>query len=121
MKLSLEARNHAGVMIVHSHGRIVYRDEAAAFSQVVGEMLQHHGRVIVDLGEVHSIDSAGIGEMVLLHTSANAKNADLKWANPSPVVQRLLSLTHLDSFLEIHSSLGEAMEALKDREVCADC
>ena len=35
LKLSLETRNHGDVFIVHCHGRIVYRDEAAALAQVV--------------------------------------------------------------------------------------
>jgi hypothetical protein len=39
LKLSVEARNHGDVVIVHCQGRIVYRDEAAALSRVVGEVL----------------------------------------------------------------------------------
>ena len=35
LKLSMEARNHGDVIIVHCEGRIVYRDEAAALSRVV--------------------------------------------------------------------------------------
>src|SRR5579864_898052 len=40
LKLSLETRNHGGVIIVHCQGRIVYRDEAAALSRMVGEILK---------------------------------------------------------------------------------
>ena len=36
LKLSLETRNRGDVIIVHCQGRIVYRDEAAALSRVVG-------------------------------------------------------------------------------------
>ena len=39
LKLSLETRNFGDVIIVHCQGRIVYRDEAAALSRVVGEVL----------------------------------------------------------------------------------
>ena len=39
LKLSLETRNFGDVVIVHCQGRIVYRDEAAALSRVVGEVL----------------------------------------------------------------------------------
>src|ERR1700692_918279 len=64
LKLSLETRNRGDVMIVHCQGRIVYRDEAASLSHVVGEVLHHGGKVVLDLGGVTSIDSAGIGELV---------------------------------------------------------
>src|SRR6202034_2696595 len=99
LKLSLETRNRGDVMIVHCQGRIVYRDEAAALSRLVSEILQNGGKVILDLTGVSSIDSAGIGELAFLHTWARSQNADLKCAGPSPFVRDLLDLTNLDSVL----------------------
>ena len=49
LKLSLETRNHGDVIIVHCQGRIVYRDEAAALSRLVGEVLQHTSKLVLDL------------------------------------------------------------------------
>lgn len=121
MKLSLETRNRGGVMIVHCQGRIVYRDEAAALSRLVGEILENGGKVVLDLGGVSSIDSAGIGELAFLHTWAQSQKADLKCASPSPLVRELLDLTNLDSVLEIHPSVGDALAAFQTGEVCADC
>ncbi|MGA2647646.1 MAG: STAS domain-containing protein [Candidatus Sulfotelmatobacter sp.] len=121
MKLSLETRQRGDVVIVYCQGRIVYRHEAAALSRLVGEVLQNREKVILDLSGVSSIDSAGIGELVLLHTRAQAKNADLKCASPSPFVRDLLDLTHLNSFFEVHPSLDEALAAFQPGEVCADC
>ncbi len=121
MKLSMETRYRGDVMIVRCQGRIVYRDEAAALSRVVGEVLESSGKVVLDLSGVSSIDSAGIGELVLLHTWARSKSADLKCASPSPLVRDLLDLTNMDSVLDIHPSLGEALAAFQPGEVCADC
>lgn len=121
LKLSLETRQCGDVLIVYCQGRIVYREEAAALSHLVGEVLQNQGKVLLDLSGVNSIDSAGIGELVLLHTSAQAKNADLKCASPSPLVRELLDLTHLNSFFEVYPNLEEALAAFQPREVCADC
>ena len=121
MKLTLEARNCGDVMIVHCQGRIVYRDEAAALSHLVGEVLDNGGKVVLDLSGVSSIDSAGIGELVFLHTSAQSQNADLKYASPSLLVRELLDLTNLDSILEIHPSVCEALAAFQPAEACADC
>ena len=121
MKLSLETRNRGDVMIVHCQGRIVYRDEAAALSRLVGEILETGGKVVLDLSGVKSIDSAGIGELVFLHTWARSRNADLKCASPTPLVRELLDLTNLNSVLEIHPSVCEALAAFQPGEVCADC
>jgi anti-sigma B factor antagonist len=121
LKLSLETRHRGDVVIVYCQGRIVYRDEATSLSSLVGEVLKNSGKVVLDLSGVSSIDSAGIGELVLLHTWAQAKNADLRCASPSPFVRDLLGLTRLDSFFEIHPSLHEALAAFQSKEVCADC
>jgi len=121
LKLSLETRNRGDVMIVHCQGRIVYRDEAAALARVVAEILEDSGKVVLDLSGVTSMDSAGIGELAFLHASARAQNADLKCANPSPLVRELLHLTNLNSVLEIHPSVHEALAAFQSAEACADC
>jgi anti-anti-sigma factor len=121
LKLSLETRNRGDVMIVHCQGRIVYRDEAAALSRLVGEVLQSGGKVVLDLSGVSSIDSAGIGELVFLHTWAQSQNADLKCAGPSRFVRDLLDLTNLDSVLEIHPGVHEAVAAFEPAAACADC
>jgi anti-anti-sigma factor len=121
LKLSLETRNCSDVMIVYCQGRVVYRDEAAALSRLVSEVLQNGGKVVLDLSGVSSIDSAGIGELAFLHTWARSQNADLKCAGPTPFVRDLLDLTNLDSVLEIYPSLCEALAAFQPGEVCADC
>lgn len=121
MKLSLETRNRGDVMVVHCQGRIVYRDEAAALSRLVGDVLKNSDKVVLDLSGVSSMDSAGIGELALLQTWAQSKNADLKCAGPNPLVRSLLDLTNLDSVLEIHPTLHEALAAFQPGEVCADC
>jgi anti-sigma B factor antagonist len=121
LKLSLETRNRGDVMIVHCQGRIVYRDEAAALSRLVGEILENRGKVVLDLSGVSSIDSAGIGELVFLHTWARSQNTDLKYASPRPLVRDLLHLTNLNSVLDIYPNLCEALAAFQPGEVCADC
>jgi anti-sigma B factor antagonist len=121
LKLSLETRNHGDVVIVHGQGRIVYRDEAAALSRVVGEVLQEKSKVVLDLGGVSVMDSAGIGELALLETWAQERNAELKCAGANLAVRTLLELTNLDSVLETYPTVDAALDAFREEEVCADC
>jgi anti-sigma B factor antagonist len=121
LKLSLESRNQGDVIIVHCHGRIVYRDEAAALSRVVGEAMQQGSRIVLDLRGVSSMDSAGIGELALLQTLAQEKNAELKCAGPNEFVMTVLELTNLDSVLDVHPSVEAAMESFTEMRMCADC
>jgi anti-sigma B factor antagonist len=126
LKLSLETRNRGDVFIVHCQGRIVYRDEAAVLARVVGEVLQQAKKLVLDLSGVTSIDSAGIGELALLQTCAQGRNGNLKCAGASPLVSELLSLTNLDSVLEIYPTVDAALESIREEQVgeeqvCADC
>jgi anti-sigma B factor antagonist len=121
LKLSLETRNRGDVIIVHCHGRIVYREEAAALSRVVGQVLQHARKLVLDLSGVSSMDSAGIGELALMQTWADGQNASLKCAGPNTLVRNLLDLTNLDSVVEVHPSLDAALESFHEEQVCADC
>ena len=121
LKLSVQARSRGDVIIVHCQGRIVYRDEAAALSRVVGEVLHGGSKLVLDLSGVTSIDSAGIGELALLQTWAQERNADLKCAGANELVRTLLDLTNLNSVLEVHSTLDGALESFRHERVCADC
>jgi anti-sigma B factor antagonist len=114
LKLNLEKRNRGNVAIVHCHGRIVYRDEAAAFSRFLAEILPHAKKLVLDLSEVTALDSAGIGELVLAQNRAQDGNVSLKFASPNTLVRSLLDLTNLDSVLDVYSSLDEALESLRE-------
>jgi len=121
LKLSLETRNRGDVIVVHCQGRIVYRDEAAALSRVVGEVLHENSKLVLDLSGVSAMDSAGIGELALVQNWAQERKADLKVAVANNTVRALLDLTNLDSVLEVHPTLESALEAFREEEVCADC
>jgi anti-sigma B factor antagonist len=119
LKLSVEARNHGDVVIVHCHGRIVYRDEAAALSRVVNELLHKGTKLVLDLGGVSAMDSAGIGELALLQTWAQERSAEFKCAGASTVVRTLLGITNLDSVLDVYDSVDEALDSFREQGVGA--
>ena len=121
MKLSLEMRNRGDVLIVHCEGRIVYRDEAAAVSRLVEEVLRNGSKLVLDLSGVASMDSAGIGELALLQTWAQDRGAEFKCAGANETIRELLDLTNLNSVIEVHSTLESALEAFREEQIWVDC
>ena len=109
------------MIIVHCQGRIVYRDEATALSRLVGEILKKGSKVVLELSGVNSLDSAGIGELALLQTWAQERDAELKCAGANAIVRTLLDLTNLDSVMEVHPTLEAAVQSFSDERVYADC
>lgn len=121
LKLSLETRNRGDVIIVHCQGRIVYRDEATALSNLVGDLLDQTSKLVLDFSGVSSMDSAGIGELALLQTWAQNRNVSLKCAGANSLVRRLLDLTNLDTVLDVHPTIESALVAFREEQVMADC
>ena len=75
--------------------------------------------MVVDLGEVKVVDSAGLGELVLLHMWAEAAGYGLKFASPSKSVRQLIELTNLVSVFDVYPSVADAMAAMYPEEVCS--
>ncbi|HZR57447.1 MAG TPA: STAS domain-containing protein [Terriglobales bacterium] len=111
MKLNVTIRAQNDVVVVYCKGRIVYRDEATALSDRIAQLLPDARKLILDLSCVEMIDSAGLGELVVLYIWAQAKGSSIKLAAPDKRVRHLLELTNLASVFPIHSTLDEAMHS----------
>jgi anti-sigma B factor antagonist len=111
LELILESRQAGDVMIVHCQGRMVYREEAVAVSRAVGEALQDSREVILDLGGVQNVDSAGLGELVVAHVSAEEQGKTVKVVGANRAVSELLELTNLSYVFEVYPNLAAALDS----------
>jgi anti-sigma B factor antagonist len=109
LKLDLETRAIDEVTVLYCRGRFTYRDEATAFSQKIAGLLPQARQVVVDLSGLESIDSAGLGELVVVHMWIRASGCALKLAGANARIQQLLELTNLLSVFDVHPSLDDAL------------
>jgi len=117
LKLTLET-GHPGIAVVlHCQGRIIFHREASALSTIVTEVLPSARRMVVDLAGVDSVDSGGLGELVLTHMWAEAAGYTLKFACPKKSVRHLFETTNLVSVFDVYTSVPEAMEAMLPEEI----
>ncbi len=84
------------------HGRIVLGVEAETLRCIATSRTER--RIVIDLQHVYGMDAAGLGLLVALHCWARQHAVWLNVTRPSPCVQRLVSLTGLDSVLDIERS-----------------
>lgn len=117
LKLTLEAEHPGGAVVLHCQGRIIFHREASALSTIVTEVLPSARRMVVDLAGVDSVDSGGLGELVLAHMWAEAAGYTLKFACPKKSVRHLFEVTNLLSVFDVYASVPEAMEAMYPEEV----
>jgi anti-sigma B factor antagonist len=117
LKLTLEAGHSGSAVVLHCQGRIIFRSEARALSTIVAEVLPSARRMVVDLAGVDSVDSSGLGELVLTHMWAEAAGYTLKFASLKKSVRHLFETTNLVSILDVYASVPEAMAAMVREEV----
>jgi anti-sigma B factor antagonist len=117
LRLTLEAGHFGSAVVLHCQGRTIFRDEAQALSTIVAEVLPAARRMVVDLAGIDSVDSGGLGELVLTQMWAEAAGYTLKFASPRKSVRHLFEITNLVSVFDVHASVPEAMAAMVQEEI----
>jgi anti-anti-sigma factor len=83
------------------HGRVLV-ENVGKFKELVRPLISNHRRIVVDLAAVDFIDSAGLGGLVALKSSAIAAGSCiLEFANFSPQLKELLQTTLLSQYLGV--------------------
>jgi anti-anti-sigma factor len=95
---------------------MIFRTEARTLSTIVADALPSARRMVVDLAGIDSVDSGGLGELVLTHLWAEAAGYVLKFASPTKSVRHLFEVTNLVSVFDVYGSVPEAMEAMIQEE-----
>ncbi len=111
MQMRLESRPVGEVFVFQCQGRIVSGNEVFTLHSQVGDAIQKHGEVVLQLDRVEFLDSSGLGALVRLMQAARAKAGDLKLCGVPPKVRKILELTNLLKQFEVYESLEEAITA----------
>ena len=111
MPLSLQSRQVGGITVVACSGRIVDGPEAAVLQQQLNDLLPERRYIVLDLAEVNSIDSSGLGLLVRLLTRVQSVHGDLKLCGVQSNIGELLRVTRLGTIFESHDTNAEAVAA----------
>ena len=111
MALHMDTKETDGVTVVTLTGRITLGDESNHLRNEVKELLeQGKKKLVLDLGDVSYIDSAGLGTLVAAYTSARNRGAEIRLANITKKFDELLNITKLLTVFPVYSSVGEAVK-----------
>ena len=108
MKVSV--RQKGGVTILEPKGKITIGAGDIALRDSVVEALEAGARhILLDLGEVSTIDSSGIGEMVSAYTTVTNRGGGLALLNLPPKVSDILQITQLITVFNVFDDEDEAV------------
>ena len=100
-------------------GGLTLGPQLTRFSKAVLELL--HSRclsgLILDVGGIREIDSAGLGELVILYTASSEGGSHLCLVGPNQRVLRLLEMTRLEGLLPHFADEPSALDWLRGRVI----
>jgi anti-sigma B factor antagonist len=102
-------------ILVHLTGRLTLGPQLGPFGRQVAAAIasRRPTAVLLDVGKVEEVDSSGLGELVVLYTTAGQHQCRLCLIGPSPRVLRLLETTKLSGLLPHFDSRAEALRHLR--------
>ena len=108
--MKVSERRIDGVVIVDLKGKLTLGTGDVQLRQVIRDMLDRGEKsIVLNLGDVGYMDSAGVGELVASFTTAQAQGADLKLLNLTSKVRDLLQFTQLISVFDSYTDEQEAV------------
>lgn len=114
MTIKTKIREVGDVRIVDLSGRITLGDGTKSLRETVQGLLgEGQKRILLNMGEVAYIDSAGIGELVASLLSARNRGGELKLLKLTRKVHDAVQITKLYTVFEISDDEGAAIRSFK--------
>jgi anti-sigma B factor antagonist len=113
MRLSLKTRITDHVVIIRCEGRITSGDELRKLHGELEDAVLARKRVVLHLGDVSFIDSAGLGLVVRLFSRLRNDGGGLRLCELSPIVLKALQVTNLHAVIPIHETEQQAVSAFE--------
>jgi len=103
-------RRDESVVIIDLKGKLTLGAGDVQLRQVIRDVLDRSEKsILLNLGGVGYMDSAGVGELVASFTTAQAQGADLKLLNLTAKIRDLLQFTQLISVFDSYDDEKEAV------------
>ena len=110
----METGKAGDVIIFRCRGPIVFGEEASELHVLVRAALAETGKVVLALGGVTYLDSAGIGTLFGIYTSSITHRGRLRLACLTPRVRQTLEMSKLLDLVEVSESEEDALRALAE-------
>lgn len=111
--MHISERMVGDVMIVDVSGKVTLGDGGdAMLKDKMGSLVQQgNKKVLLNLGEVSYVDSAGLGAIVQAYATLNKIGGTLKVLNATKRIKDLLSITKLLTIFDTFDNEAEAVKS----------
>jgi anti-sigma B factor antagonist len=110
--MQIEERTVGSVIILDAKGKLTLGDGDVLLKDKIHSLVQQgHKQVVLNLGDVPYVDSAGIGEIVGSYTTLSRVGGTLRLLNLTKRIHDLLAITKLLTVFETFTSEDEAVRS----------
>ena len=110
--MQIEERKVGNVIILDAKGKLTLGDGDVLLKDKIHSLVQQgHKNIVLNLGEVPYVDSAGIGEIVGSYTTLSRAGGSLRLLNLTKRIHDLLTITKLLTVFETFTSEDEAVRS----------
>ena len=112
MSLRGTNREVGEIGVIDFSGAITLGDGTATLRRMVRELVQKgYRKILLNLGEVDYIDSAGLGELVSAHATVRNARGDMKLLQPNKHVRDLIQITRLFTVFDVQPNEAAAIRS----------
>jgi anti-sigma B factor antagonist len=112
--MKITNREENGVTIIEPKGKITIGEgDLILRDEITKNLSEEKKKLVLDLGGVSYMDSAGVGELVSVYTSVKNRGGELKLANLTKKIKDLLTITQLMTIFDTYDSVGDAVGSFK--------
>jgi anti-sigma B factor antagonist len=112
VSLSLTQRRVGDVTVITCSGRIVAGDESTSLQSALDELIPFSPHILLHLGAVDFIDSAGLGLLARYLTRVQNARGTLKVCAVSPKIDDVLRITRLKAVFQPYETEADSITAL---------
>lgn len=110
MPLDIQVRESKDVTILDLKGKIILGQESASLRETIRNLLNEgKKKILLNLGNVSFIDSAGVGTLIASFTTARAAGGELKLNKLTQKFRETLQVTRLLTVFETYDEEAEAI------------
>jgi anti-sigma B factor antagonist len=112
--MQIAERSEGNVKVLDLTGQITFAQGDQMFKDKLNSLMhQGNKNILVNLGGVTGMDSAGLGELVSAYTTVTKAGGSMKLVNLTKRLHDLLSITKLLTVFETFDSEQEALKSFR--------
>jgi anti-sigma B factor antagonist len=113
--MNIEQKMTGDVMVITVNGDVTLNQggDVLLKDKIQSLLQQGHKKLVLDVGGVSYVDSAGLGQLVQIHATTKSNGGALRLANVQKKLKDLLVVTKLVTVFDSYDSEAEALASFK--------